>query len=241
MFDTRTLTIMATAASLVLIGAGCGAGQIAIPANEYNSESAITGVSDRIGTPPPVQQARPTPSPVAEAAPTPGAEISASAPTPSPSVPTSFPGVRASEELQGKTVRITTPKGEITFELLGDEGPKAASNFLALAESGFYDGLTFHRVVPGFVVQGGDPLGNGRGGPGYKFEDDPVSLEYDAGIVAMANSGPNTNGSQFFIMLEDNPSLPKLYSVFGRVTSGMDVVRRIEIGDVMTTVTVGSK
>lgn len=232
---------MATAASLILIGAGCGAGRVAIPANEPNSGSAITGVLDRIDTPPPVQQVRPTPSPVAESTPTPGAEVSGSAPTPSPSVPTSFPGIRASEEMKGKTVRITTPKGEITFDILGDEGPKAASNFLALAESGFYDGLTFHRVVSGFVVQGGDPLGNGRGGPGYEFEDDPVSLDYDAGIVAMANSGPNTNGSQFFIMLEDNPSLPKLYSVFGRVTSGMDVVRRIEIGDAMTSVTVEDK
>lgn len=232
---------MATAASLILIGAGCGAGQVAIPASQYNSESALSGVPERIGTVPPVQQAQTTPSQVAESAPTGDAEVSENAPTPSANVPTSFPGVRPSEEMQGKTVRISTPKGDITFDILGDEGPKAASNFLALAESGFYDGLTFHRVEPGFVIQGGDPLGNGTGGPGYKFEDDSVSLDYDAGIVAMANSGPDTNGSQFFIMLEDNPSLPKLYSVFGRVTSGMDVVQQIAVGDIMTSVTVGDK
>ena len=232
---------MATAASLIFIGAGCGAGQVAIPANEYNSESALTGVPERIGTPPPVQPVTSTSTADAESAPTNVKEVAESDPSPSATVPTSFPGVRTSEEMQGKTVRIATSKGEITFDILGDEGPKAASNFLALAESGFYDGLKFHRVVPGFVIQGGDPLGNGTGGPGYKFEDDPVSLDYDAGIVAMANSGPNTNGSQFFIMLEDNPTLPKLYTIFGRVTSGMEVVRQIAIGDTMTTVVVEDK
>jgi peptidyl-prolyl cis-trans isomerase B (cyclophilin B) len=151
-----------------------------------------------------------------------------------------FPGVLPDAETANKIVRIKTNKGEVVFELLPQEGPKAASNFVYLAKKKFYDGLTFHRVVPGFVIQGGDPLGNGTGGPGYSFEDDAVKLPYNKGIVAMANAGPNTNGSQFFIMLEDNP-LPPAYSVFGRVLSGQDVVSKIAVGDVMSTVSVEDK
>lgn len=151
-----------------------------------------------------------------------------------------FPGVLPDAEVSQKIVRLKTTKGEIVFELLPTEGPKAASNFVYLATKKFYDGLTFHRVVPGFVIQGGDPLGNGTGGPGYQFQDDPVRLSYDKGIVAMANAGPNTNGSQFFIMLDENP-LPPSYSVFGRVLSGQDVVSKIQMGDVMTTVTIEDK
>jgi cyclophilin family peptidyl-prolyl cis-trans isomerase len=133
---------------------------------------------------------------------------------------------------------LETGKGTITFELLDSEAPKTVSNFVALAKSGFYDGLTFHRVVKGFVIQGGDPSGNGTGGPGYKFEDEPVRLDYKAGIVAMANAGPDTNGSQFFIVLEDQPTLPKAYTIFGRVTAGMDAVQEIAVGDRMTKVTI---
>lgn len=152
--------------------------------------------------------------------------------------PTSFPGVLPKEEISGKIARLATTKGEIVFDILDEEGPRSASNFVALARTGFYDGLTFHRVVPGFVIQGGDPSGNGTGGPGYTFMEDPVRLDYDAGIVAMAKrSEPGTSGSQFFIMLEDCP-LPKEYAIFGRVRSGLDVVRRIAIGDKMTKVTI---
>lgn len=148
-----------------------------------------------------------------------------------------FPGILPDAQVVNKIVRIITTKGEIVFELLPDQGPKAASNFVYLAKQKFYDGLTFHRVVPSFVIQGGDPLGTGTGGPGYSFADDLVSLPYKKGIVAMANAGPNTNGSQFFIMLEDNP-LPSSYSIFGRVVSGMDVVKKIQVGDRMTSVTI---
>jgi len=151
-----------------------------------------------------------------------------------------FPGVLPEAERIGQQVRIVTEKGEIVFDVFGDEAPKAASNFLALARDGFYDGLTFHRVEPGFVIQGGDPLGNGTGGPGYQFEDEPVTRKYDAGIVAMANAGPNTNGSQFFIMLEDVP-LPPNYTIFGKVTSGMETVRKIAVGDRMISVKVEGK
>jgi cyclophilin family peptidyl-prolyl cis-trans isomerase len=163
-----------------------------------------------------------------------------------------FPGVLPETETK-KNVRITTAKGDIVIELLPDQGPNAASNFVYLIGKKFYDGIIFHRREPGFVIQGGDPLGVGTGGPGYKFADDVVKPAgqnpqlaqgpspsvplYKKGTVAMANAGPNTNGSQFFIMLEDVP-LPPSYSVFGRVTSGMDVVDAIQIGDVMTRVVV---
>lgn len=151
-----------------------------------------------------------------------------------------FPGVLPAARIANKMVTIKTKKGDITFEMFEQEAPKTVSNFVYLAEQKYYDALTFHRVVPNFVIQGGDPVGNGTGGPGYKFADEKVVRNYDQGIVAMANSGPNTNGSQFFIML-DNVPLPKLYTIFGKVTSGMDVVKKIQIGDVMETVTVSNK
>ena len=151
-----------------------------------------------------------------------------------------FPGVLPLQELTDKKAVIQTPKGNIEFEIY-PQSPKTASNFVFLAKDGFYDGLTFHRVVPGFVIQGGDPSGNGTGGPGYKFEDEPVTLDYKKGIVAMANAGPNTNGSQFFIMLEDNPTLPKNYTIFGKVTSGQEVVDKIQVGDIMSKITIESR
>lgn len=143
-----------------------------------------------------------------------------------------FPGVLTAADRTNKKVRITTVKGDIVLSVFGDEAPKAASNFLTLARDGFYDGLTFHRRVEGFVIQGGDPSGNGSGGPGYQFEDEPVKRKYNRGILAMANAGPNTNGSQFFIMLADYP-LPPSYTIFGEVVSGLEVVDQIVVGDVM--------
>lgn len=151
----------------------------------------------------------------------------------------SFPGVLPESETDVH-VRIKTSKGDIVIQLLPKEGPNAASNFVYLIKQKFYDGLTFHRYEPGFVIQGGDPLGNGTGGPGYRFADDKVNLSYERGIVAMANAGPNTNGSQFFIML-DNVPLPPSYSVFGRVIEGMNVVDQIRVGEAMSMVTIESK
>ena len=133
---------------------------------------------------------------------------------------------------------IKTNKGDIRLQLNPAEAPLTVNNFVALARDGFYDGVVFHRVEPHFVIQGGDPTGTGRGGPGYKFQDEPVKRSYKAGTVAMANSGPNTNGSQFFICLEDQPRLPSLYTIFGDTVSGMDVVRSIRPGDVMQSVTI---
>ncbi len=142
---------------------------------------------------------------------------------------------------------IHTPKGDITIQLYNQDAPKTVTNFATLAKKGYYDSLTFHRVEPGFVIQGGDPNGDGTGGRsiyGDIFEDElnPSAPSYKAGylqgVVAMANRGPNTNGSQFFIMLADNTSLPKNYTIFGKVTSGMDVVKKIAIGDKMTKIDV---
>ena len=133
---------------------------------------------------------------------------------------------------------ISTEKGDIAVDLFTDGAPKAANNFVDLAKKGFYDEVVFHRVIPGFVIQGGDgQYGKkskldtnrvGTGGPGYKFADEPVKGEYARGAVAMANSGPNTNGSQFFICHQDlTGKLPKNYTLFGQVTKGMDVVDAI--------------
>ena len=151
---------------------------------------------------------------------------------------TEFPGELSEEELTGKNIRIETSKGTIEFELFGKDAPKAVSNFIFLTNEGYYNGLTFHRRDEGFVIQGGDPSGDGSGGPGYQFEDETVTKNYDKGIVAMANAGPNTNGSQFFIMLADNDTLPKNFTIFGKVTKGIDVVDKIQVGDVMDKVNV---
>lgn len=119
-----------------------------------------------------------------------------------------------------------TTAGDITIQFNKGQTPKTVENFVTLAEKGFYDKTIFHRVIKGFMIQGGDPKGNGTGGPGYKFADEPFKGEYVRGAVAMANSGPNTNGSQFFIMHADYP-LPKNYTIFGMVTAGLDTVDKI--------------
>ena len=134
---------------------------------------------------------------------------------------------------------ITTNRGTIVMDLDPQLAPNTVNNFVGLARTGYYDGLTFHRVVPDFVIQGGDPDGTGRGGPGYKFEDEPVQGEYTVGAVAMANAGPNTNGSQFFVCIDDcTRKLSKDYNLFGYVTSGVDVAQSIQVGDVMESVVV---
>jgi len=121
---------------------------------------------------------------------------------------------------------LKTSEGDITIQLNENETPKTVENFISLAGKNFYDNTIFHRVIKGFMIQGGDPKGDGTGGPGYKFDDELFTGEYTRGAVAMANAGPNTNGSQFFIMHQNN-SLPKNYIIFGRVVSGMEVVDKI--------------
>jgi peptidyl-prolyl cis-trans isomerase B (cyclophilin B) len=136
---------------------------------------------------------------------------------------------------------LETDKGIIQLELYPQHAPRTVNNFVFLAREGFYDGVTFHRVVKDFVIQGGDPTGTGRGGPGYRFEDEfkDNPLRHDAaGMISMANAGPNTNGSQFFITLAPQPHLDGRHTVFGRVVAGMDVVQAIEEGDEIKEVTI---
>ncbi|MFA6447778.1 MAG: peptidylprolyl isomerase [Patescibacteria group bacterium] len=240
--DKKILPFMCMAAALAIFGAGCGDSPVSL--DKYKAtQPAQTDQQGQLN-------ASSTPDVAGYATDT--QALAAGASTTVPIQPTNssttepmfldqagklaFPGIFPEAEVANKQVRIKTAKGDIVFELLPQEGPNAASNFYYLVGRKFYDGLNFHRVEPGFVVQGGDPQGNGSGGPGYSFTDDAVKLPYKEGIVAMANAGANTNGSQFFIMLADNP-LPPKYSIFGRVVSGMDVVKKIAIGDKMESVT----
>ena len=126
------------------------------------------------------------------------------------------------------TATLETNHGSIDVELFPEDAPNTVNNFVSLAREGYYDGTPFHRIIKGFMIQGGDPTGTGMGGPGYKFQDEKVTRDYEPGTLAMANAGPNTNGSQFFICHADlKGRLPKNYTIFGRVTSGLDVVDTI--------------
>jgi peptidyl-prolyl cis-trans isomerase A (cyclophilin A) len=131
--------------------------------------------------------------------------------------------------MANRTANVQTNQGSFTIELFDDRAPKTAQNFIDLAEKGFYDGIIFHRVIEGFMIQGGDPTGTGRGGPGYTIPDEfHAELQHtEEGILSMANAGPNTGGSQFFITLAPTPWLDRKHAIFGRVVEGMDVVRTI--------------
>jgi cyclophilin family peptidyl-prolyl cis-trans isomerase len=132
---------------------------------------------------------------------------------------------------------LHTAKGNISIDLFAAQAPTTVNNFVFLAREGFYNNTTFHRVIHGFMVQGGDPTGSGRGGPGYRFNDEPgaLALKHDsAGILSMANAGPNTNGSQFFITYGPQPHLNGKHGVFGKVTSGLEVLRSIRERDPQT-------
>ena len=141
-----------------------------------------------------------------------------------------------------KTYRanIETNRGVIEIALYLEYAPKTVNNFVFLVREGFYDGVSFHRVIDDFMVQGGDPTGTGRGGPGYRFEDEVRGnpLMHETGVISMANAGSNTNGSQFFITHLPQPHLNGKHTVFGKVTGGMDVVNSIRQGDIMTKVTI---
>lgn len=218
----KRLSLFLSLALLLLVGSGC------VKAKDASSDVTFNYPDQK-----PAEQTAPAPT-------TPDA----TAPTPAPATKLmtwTFPGKLSDKEIAHKQIRLTTEKGDIVFELFADTAPLTVSNFVYLTNGGYYNGLTFHRREEGFVIQGGDPSGNGTGGPGYKFADElKDKYTYDRGIVAMANAGPATNGSQFFIMLGNTP-LPKAYSIFGRVTSGMDVVDKIKVGDKMVKVTVEDK
>ncbi len=225
--------LFAISVCLILFGAGC-AGRPAVSPSEPGAAPDVNLGFDKsaMSVVVPEQQAVNAPAPT---------PIPSPITNPKPTMKTwNPPTVLPEAERTNKEAVIETNKGTIVFDLLPD-APLTASNFIELAKGGFYDGLTFHRVVPNFVIQGGDPNGTGTGGPGYQFKDEAVTRDYDPGIVAMANSGPNTNGSQFFIMLPGSSGLPPQYTIFGKVTKGMDVVSKIAVGDVMTKVTIESK
>lgn len=137
-------------------------------------------------------------------------------------------------------VTMETSKGDIELELYPEHAPLTVNNFVFLTQEGFYNGISFHRVIKDFVIQGGDPTGTGRGGPGYKFADETFGnpLKHKTGVISMANAGPNTNGSQFFITHSPQPHLDGKHTVFGVVVRGMEVVNAIEQGDKMIEVTV---
>jgi cyclophilin family peptidyl-prolyl cis-trans isomerase len=151
--------------------------------------------------------------------PVPGNDVSAASP-PSPAL----------DSAVTYTARINTNYGSFTFQFYPEEAPNTVNNFICLANEGYYDNTLFHRVIDGFMFQGGDPLGNGTGGPGYRFADEPVVRDYITGTLAMANAGPDTQGSQFFVILDNLTELqrlPKNYTIFGQVTEGLDVVQTI--------------
>jgi cyclophilin family peptidyl-prolyl cis-trans isomerase len=149
------------------------------------------------------------------------------------------PPAREIDENTMYRTTISTERGDIVMDLDPGLAPNTVNNFVALARQGYYDGLTFHRVEPNFVIQGGCPEGSGRGGPGYRFADEPVQGEYTLGAVAMANAGPDTNGSQFFVCIDDcTRKLAKSYNLFGYVVEGIEVTQSIRKGDVMRTVTI---
>jgi cyclophilin family peptidyl-prolyl cis-trans isomerase len=186
---------------------------------------ALLGREERAPTP----AASPTPTEGGAAAEVAcGGEVPAAASAPRPTFDRP-PPMRIRPETRRYSAVLHTSCGTIEVELLADVAPRTVNNFVFLARRGFYDGLTFHRVVRGFVIQGGDPRGDGTGGPGYTFQDElDNDLRYEVGTVAMANSGPDTNGSQFFIVTgERGTELPKRYTIFGRVTRGLDVALRI--------------
>jgi cyclophilin family peptidyl-prolyl cis-trans isomerase len=179
--------------------------------------------------------ASPSPAPTASLAPRPSfANLAPPSATPLANPPSAPSG-------DGTTARIHTDLGDIVIELYTDSAPVAATNFINLANAGFYNGVGFHRIVPGFVIQGGDPSGDGSGGPDYTIKDDPVVGDYTRGVVAMARPAnpdgsliPDSQGSQFFICLDDlRDQLPKSggYSIFGNVVSGMDIVDQIAAGE----------
>jgi len=133
---------------------------------------------------------------------------------------------------------VETAKGNLVLELFVADVPRTVNNFVTLARDGFYDGLTFHRVIPGFMAQGGCPTGDGTGGPGYRFDDEITDHRHVTGALSMANSGPNTNGSQFFITYAPQPHLDGKHAVFGQLIQGMDVLESLINGDVMIRITI---
>ncbi|MDP2744399.1 MAG: peptidylprolyl isomerase [Dehalococcoidia bacterium] len=161
-------------------------------------------------------------------------------PPPKPKTYTAAPPMTIDKNKQ-YTATIETDRGNLVLELFVKDAPVTVNNFVFLAREGFYDGTTFHRVIPGFMAQGGDPTGTGAGGPGYKFADELSQRKHGTGTLSMANAGPGTNGSQFFITYAPQPHLDGKHSVFGQLTKGIDVLKNLKNGDKMKKVTIAEK
>jgi peptidyl-prolyl cis-trans isomerase B (cyclophilin B) len=185
----------------------------------------------------------PTPTPVADAEPS-SEESSAMPENPADRANMySSPPEMQIDPTKVYLATIETNKGPIELELYPEYAPKTVNNFVFLAREGFYDGLTFHRVISDFMIQGGDPTGTGTGGPGYQFEDEVTDnpLTHETGVISMANAGADTNGSQFFITHSPQPHLDGQHTVFGKVISGQEVVNAIEQGDVMERIEIAER
>ncbi|MDO8583557.1 MAG: peptidylprolyl isomerase [bacterium] len=208
--------------AVILFGAGCSsepvldANDVTVPTSTDTVKSYSTSTTDTVATS--------TNAVTTSTQPTPSSSSSTSM---DQNEPLAFPGILPANEAN-KKIKIKTTAGDIVIQLDAAQGPRAASNFVYLVKRGFFDGTIFHRVIPGFMIQGGDPTGTGRGGPGYRFENDEVKSAYNDGVVAMANAGRDTNGSQFFIMVANVP-LPPDYSIFGKVVSGLDIAHKIAV------------
>lgn len=226
------------------VGEAPASGATAVPtAPAGNDAGGGTSASGNAGTASPTSAptSTATTAPAGDAAAAASADATATpAPTPTP-LPTAVAGADAGpggvKQWREPPPRIIDPEasysavintsaGAITVELLTGDAPATVNNFVFLAREGFYDGVIFHRTIPGFMIQGGDPTGTGGGGPGYRFADETVQRPYTRGVMAMANSGPNTNGSQFFLMHADYP-LPPAYTIFGQAVSGLETIDAI--------------
>lgn len=214
--------------SLLLVS-GCGNVTTTNPTNYGDDSAAIRKTLDEISRPP--ADANPPPTTV-NPAPTPANDTTTNTPALNLNQ-TNSPTSMEFDTSKHYTATLKTDKGDIVVALNFGQTPNTVKNFVDLARKNFYDKTIFHRVLKGFMIQGGDPQGNGMGGPGYKFADEPFTGEYTRGTVAMANAGPNTNGSQFFIMHADYP-LPKNYTIFGQVEQGLEVVDAIANSEVTT-------
>jgi len=234
-----------TLALAVLAAAVAGLIVLGVVVNRVAGRDSSAGVSTPGASPSAEASATPSPTPTPSATPSviPFADcsrVSFSPPLAPLNAPSDIHKYSAPPPMQIDTTKlyeatITTERGKMVLCLQPELAPNTVNNFVALARNHFYDTLTFHRVEPGFVIQGGDPKGDGTGGPGYSFNDEVVHNSYVDGAVAMANSGPNTNGSQFFICIGSQcASLPPSYNLFGKVESGLDVAQKTQKNDVMS-------
>lgn len=199
--------------SVVLLLGGCGK-------KDTNATDQTAGNTTEQTT---TDELTPTPTPT----PTPKPETPTETPTP---MSWDSPPAMEIDNAKSYEAEITTSKGTFTIELYAKDAPKTVNNFVFLSKQGFYNNVIFHRIIESFMIQTGDPEGTGRGGPGYSFEDEKTSYQYEPGIVAMANAGANTNGSQFFICTDEGSTSLNMqpnYTIFGKVTDGMDVVKDI--------------